>query len=420
MELMEFQKAALRAVEGQNKCAFYHDMGLGKTYTGGAKLMSFKNNLRLVVCQKSKLSDWIEHFTTNYTVPVYNLTKAKQCEALYQACARGEETVGVINYDRIFRPPFKDYISHLHRFAVLFDESSLLKNDQSKRTKAALAFNAMQVVLLSGTPCGGKYEELWAQCRLLGWPISKDDFWDRFICYKLWQPAPYARQIKLVTGYKNVDVLKINLRHYGAHFLSTNEVLELPEQMWQIVTVPQSKAYKAFMADNFVELNGVEFVGDMPLKKMLYARQLCGAFNADKLSAFSDWLDSTNERLIVFYNFDVELEALKRVTVRPISVVNGKVKDLGAYEQHSDSVTFIQYQAGAMGLNLQLARRIGYFTLPLSSELFEQSKKRIHRIGQRQTCFYYTFICAGSIEEQILHTLEQRNDYTLELFHGLH
>ena len=69
-----------------------------------------------------------------------------------------------------------------------------------------------------------------------------------------------------------------------------------------------------------------------------------------------------------------------------------------------------------MGLNLQKANKIIYFTLPLSSELFEQSKKRIHRIGQEQACFYYVMLCKGTVEEQIFKTLEERKDFTDELF----
>ena len=101
---------------------------------------------------------------------------------------------------------------------------------------------------------------------------------------------------------------------------------------------------------------------------------------------------------------------------RPVSEVSGSRKDLDAYERQNDSVTLIQYQAGAYGLNLQKCRRIIYFTLPESSELFEQSKKRIHRIGQDRTCFYYYPICAGSIETRITATLKKRKDYTDALF----
>ena len=67
-----------------------------------------------------------------------------------------------------------------------------------------------------------------------------------------------------------------------------------------------------------------------------------------------------------------------------------------------------------MGLNLQKANKIIYFTPTLSSELFEQSKKRIHRIGQDKPCFYY--LLKSGIEYRIYNTLEMRKDYTDKLF----
>ena len=101
---------------------------------------------------------------------------------------------------------------------------------------------------------------------------------------------------------------------------------------------------------------------------------------------------------------------------RPISEISGQVKDLTNYDNEENSMTLIQYQAGAMGLNLQKSNKIIYFTLTEKSELFEQSKKRIHRIAQTNNCFYYLLICKGSLEEDILQTLEMRKDYTDELF----
>ena len=143
---------------------------------------------------------------------------------------------------------------------------------------------------------------------------------------------------------------------------------------------------------------------------------LCGQYCEEKLDAFKDLVESTNDRLIVFYNFNEELKKLKEVVDRPVSEVNGHTKDLTAYENEDDSITFVQYQAGSMGLNLQKANKIIYFTLPLMSEHFEQSKKRIHRIGQENPCFYYLMLCKGSLEEDILKTLEMRGDFTNELF----
>ena len=133
-----------------------------------------------------------------------------------------------------------------------------------------------------------------------------------------------------------------------------------------------------------------------------------------------DLLDSTEDRFIVFYNFWDEYNMLVDATDRPVSVINGEEKDLSCYEEYSNSITLIQYQAGSMGLNLQKANRVIYFTPPLSSELFEQSKKRIHRIGQEKPCFYYYLTVKGSIEERIYKTLAKRRDYTERLFEDEH
>ena len=72
---------------------------------------------------------------------------------------------------------------------------------------------------------------------------------------------------------------------------------------------------------------------------------------------------------------------------RPVSVLSGEEKNLDAYRYQHNSITFIQYQAGAMGGNFQLANKIIYFSLPQGSELWEQSQKRIHRLGQERPCF---------------------------------
>ena len=111
-----------------------------------------------------------------------------------------------------------------------------------------------------------------------------------------------------------------------------------------------------------------------------------------------------------------ELMGDEKELERECSVVDGSTKDLRCYGEFDDSVTFVQYQAGAMGLNLQKANKVIYFTLPERSELFEQSKKRIHRIGQENRCFYYVMLCKNTIEEDIYATLKMRKDFTDELF----
>ena len=65
MKLYKHQEDALDRTKTFNKVAFYHDMGLGKTFTGSEKMRMIDANVNLIICQKSKVDDWIEHFKAN-------------------------------------------------------------------------------------------------------------------------------------------------------------------------------------------------------------------------------------------------------------------------------------------------------------------------------------------------------------------
>lgn len=399
-------------------------MGLGKTYTGSEKLKELGARVNLIVCQKSKILDWINHMTVHYGGKyfVYDLTNIKDCEfdkfLNYEKIFKEfphMKIVGVINYDLVFRRPG---LQQLKDFTLLLDESSLIQNPKAKRTKFIMSLSPINIILLSGTPTGGKYERLLTQMHLLGWKISETMFWNQYVDWE-WNETQDGFWQKRILGYKNEERLKRKMRQHGCNFLKTDEVIDLPEQIEQTIRVSVTSEYRKFHEHSYLEAYDKEFVGDTVLTKMLYERILCGRYNVDKLLAFQDLLRGTEDRLIVFYNFNIELDALINIAEQSekyISIINGDRKELQAYEECENSITFIQYQAGAMGLNLQLANKMIFFTPPLSSESFEQAKKRIHRVGQSKPCFYYYLVCKGSIEEHIYATLAMRRDYTKALF----
>lgn len=419
MNFYPHQSEALDLSEDLHRVAYYHDMGLGKTYTGAEKLVRLNGRVNLVVCQKSKIDDWYNHFITNYgdKYVYFNLTEKNDYAAFFECIDEELPVTGFINYDLIFRRP---ELMKIHIDTLMLDESSLIQNENAKRSKFILQLNPLNVILLSGTPTSGKYENLWSQLHLLGWNISKELYWQQYIDYE-WQDNE-GFPLRIVRGYKNVDRLKKRLRDYGAFFLKTEEVFDLPSQTENFIYIPVTREYRKFTKSGIVIADGNELVGDTVLTEILYKRQLCGQYNKVKLAAFKDLVESTEDRLIVFYNFTAELEAMAEIVdklERPISIINGKEKNLTAYEEDDNSITFVQYQAGAMGLNLQKANKIIYFTLPLgkgSCGLWEQSKKRIHRIGQDRPCFYYYLLCPNTIEEKNLEALKEGRDLTNDLF----
>lgn len=413
IQLFPHQQRALDSTKDFNRVAYYLDMGLGKTFVGSEKMCDLGASCNLLICQKSKIQDWIDHYKKHYNAFIYDLTNKKDFENFFLHADLFAPRVGIINYDLVFR---RSELLTLEDFTLMLDESSQIQNETTKRSKFILKMKPKNVILLSGTPTAGKYENLWSQVHLLGWKISKDLYWKHYIETE-WVEEDGGFFRKEVVGYKNVDRLKMKLAQHGAIFMKSEEVVDLPEQIENKIMVPTTKEYRKFMRSRIITIQDKEMIGDTVLTKRLYARMLCGHYNKYKLEAFRDLVDSTEDRLIVFYNFNEELTELTAlVQDKPVSIVNGSIKDLSDYEEHENSITFVQYQAGAMGLNLQKANKVIYFTLPQSSELFEQSKKRVHRIGQKNRCFYYYMMCIDSVEEDILLTLKMRKDYTDELF----
>ncbi|WP_207669187.1 SNF2-related protein [Natranaerovirga pectinivora] len=382
-------------------------MGLGKTFLGSEKMRELNTPYNLLICQKSKVNDWAEHFKNYYDYEVM-IYKNQPLESIPPS------SVIIINYDLIWRRP---QLKQLQNFTLMLDESQYIKNETSNRAKFILSLEPTNVILLSGTPTGGKYEELWSQLKLLGWNISKKLFYKQYTITEKIDVGGFP--ITVVKGYKNVDRLKEKLKSHGAVFMKTEEVFNLPDQIENIIKIKNTTSYKKFKKDRLITVGGETFVGDTALTKLLYLRKLASIYNKNKHLALKDLLESTEDRVVIFYNFKLEFDLIKAICEtleKPISYINGDGTDLKNYETISNTVTLVQYQAGASGVNLQRANKIIYHSLPLSSELWMQSKKRIHRIGQSRCCFYYYLITEKSVEEKILTVLKERRDYTLELF----
>lgn len=405
VKLYPHQKEALELTRGLNKVAYYLDMGLGKTFVSTEKMLELESEYTLIVCPKSLIDTWMNHLEVHYFyLTIRNLSKTKE-EINFNT------NIGVINYDLVWRRP---ELLKLKNFTLILDESSYVKNDTSKRTKFIMRLKPKNTILLSGTPTGGKYEELYTQAKLLGMDITKRSYWSTYINTIKMDVGGF--KIDKVVGYKNVDRLKRKFREHGAVFMRTEDTFELPAQVETTYKCKLPALYKKFLKDRLITVDGVEMVGDTPLNMALHLRQLASQYNKDKIDKLKDLIEGTNDRLIIFYNFKKELEIIKSIIDRPISIVNGDTKDLTAYEEHDNSITLIQYQAGSMGLNLQKANKIIYFSLTRSTEQFMQSKKRTNRIGQERTCFYYYLLTEKSIDEDIKKALDNREDYTINLF----
>lgn len=426
--LYNFQQAALDKIRNFDNALLAAEMGTGKTLMSIEQSERWNSPVLVCLVLKSTVQQWLDELSSQTERKVFNgykKTKADGIQAFIDYDGRKAIVIGYDAYKAKCAEPLRQYINHNpDNITMVCDESSLVGNMQSQRTKAVLKSKTKHKIMLSGTPAtGGKMECLIPTMHLLGWPITKEKFLHDYCdVYEWTDPARPWVTIPIVQGYKNIDELHTGLEQHGTVFLTMEEAgVELPEVTEQRVRQKASSDYKKFMKTGIIKINDTEIVGDNNLTKMMRARQLCSIYNPDRAAAVEELLlQAGNEPVVVFYNWTAELDILKSICERlkrPVSVVNGSGRDLSAYNAETPgTVVCVQYRAGAMGLNLQNSRICIFFSLCLSYSDYEQAKARTHRIGQKRNCIFYTLVCEDSVEEDILQTLEERRNYSEQLF----
>jgi hypothetical protein len=120
-------------------------------------------------------------------------------------------------------------------------------------------------------------------------------------------------------------------------------------------------------------------------------------------------------RLIVFYNFDYELELLR--TLEKLSTNNLKVYEWNGHRHDplpiSDTwVYLVQYTAGAEGWNCTSTDAMAFYSLTYSYKNWVQSMGRIDRLDTSYTNLYYYVLKSGSyIDKALMKAMAQKKQF---------
>jgi len=91
----------------------------------------YQNDVILVICQNSKVSDWSEHFEQFYENKVFAITNVKILQNYLKYTGK---KVAVINYEKTYRENYKELLK-LENFTLIIDESSVLGNSKTNISK---------------------------------------------------------------------------------------------------------------------------------------------------------------------------------------------------------------------------------------------------------------------------------------------
>lgn len=143
------------------------------------------------------------------------------------------------------------------------------------------------------------------------------------------------------------------------------------------------------------------------------------------------YLLEKHEKIIVFYNFDYELEFIKNyLSLTDFYDSSGPI-EMAEYNGHkhqaiptSDKwVYLVQYAAGAEGWNCILTDTIIFWSMNYSYRAMTQAAGRIDRMDSPYTSLnYYTFLTNSDIDSSILESLKNKKDFNESRFlkkHGI-
>lgn len=452
VKLYEHQKLALNTMAKEKRWGLYLEMGLGKTLIGLADIVrkihlngvskvlvvatkaiipAWKRDMELLTHQARELLEKYVTFTNYEQLVARKFTRDNKVEVKY---SKDGEKIMATEWDYI-----------------IFDECQKIKDHRTNSHKSALklAYRATYVYLLTGSPVvNGQLVNYHAYDLFLNPELVRGK-----IASKQWGSLTNFKNtfgildqwynIKIYTDVDNIlsHVKGVSTRMYSKDWLDLPDMLE-PE-IWTVeMTTKQGKLYREMAKGSTIEND--EILAENAASRLNYLRQIASGFyykdiiedeeaigreavsiSKEKAKVLEDYLKDNEDPLVIFYNYNQELkdieDVLKKLKVGYLTL-NGatKPKDKGnwrLFQSHDKYRVYVaQIQSGARGIDLFKSSKTMYYSLPLSSEVFEQSKKRTNRIGTKKPSSYIILASKGSIEYAIYEALNNYLDFNEKMF----
>ncbi len=371
-----------------------------------------------------------------------------------------------------------EWLSEIPYQVIVTDESHRIKRIQSQRTKVCLrlaAFAARRYEL-SGTISLGDPRDLYPQLKFLA-PYVLPETWMEF-CDKHVERSPWNKHI--VTGYKNLHELNTRLAQVSDQ-KKLDDCVDLPSRRFETIhfnlTPGQMKDYNYAIKEMMLDVpdkSPQELQnGAVRLMKLL---QICSGFyyfdsgtdDCDtceklrecvaggvlpgslgctqahvtgerqeqvygvnpKMDTYGDLLEDLlagGHKVITWAHFTAELDAieshLKKKKIGYVRVDGKTTKNIKMlstkFQEDPDTRVYLGQISTAIAINLTAAKYVVYYSRTFSLEAWLQSLGRNYRIGQKEKTVVYSLCARGTVEQQQLIALEQKEDVSATLTHKI-
>ena len=430
---------ALDAFEKGKAVALLADMGTGKSMmtiaiTGTLEADKGVKKM-LVVCPKSIVGVWEDEFRKfadyRYALTVLDGTMDKKRSSFNYMQGAALQII-VVNYESCWR--LETEISKWNPDLIVCDESSKIKTPSASQSKALhrLGRQSKYNIILTGTPITGSPLDIFSQYKFLDDSI----FGTSFYLFRNRYAILGGYQNRMIVGYRHLDEL-VEKVHSIAFRIKIEDAVDLPpfiDETRAITLEPKAQSlYRMLEQDCYAELANGEVTARNVLTQLLRLAQCTGGFIRDdikgeaqqvsgaKLDALEDIIDTCldeEKKVVVFARFVPEIEAIaamlkkKKIGYAQIyGATTDRADQVKKFQEDPEIKVFIgQLQTTGMGLTLTAANVAVFYSLDFSYANYEQSRARIHRIGQKQKCLYIHLVGKGTVDEKILNALKHKGD----------
>jgi len=465
LPLYEHQKKAIEKClsvfdSGINGFGYLFEMSLGKSFATITTVRILRKqgkvNFLVVICPKTLIDgrtwhdELAKHCLEPYKLCVWDSSKAKSKK--WQSDFDGlfytaDLPVFIVNTEafQVKNETLEKCFKAINKrswFACL-DESSKIASPTASRSKALcrIASQASFKAILTGTEIRNSPLDIYMQSEFLQkgfWGKTFFQFKQRYACLTT-KYLSGGRQFLEITGYQHLDELqdKVDKIVFRAH---KAECLDLPEKVYIDLKVDLSSEQRTMyqdFKDKLIALVQDELV-TLPNKISAFQklRQVTGGTvcvdgegvrlkSNPKIDILLDDIEDTSEQAIIFCAFTEEIHALKdAMKAYSLAIFDGetstkeRVKAIENFTSGKARFLITNPACASMGLNLQHAHLIYWYSLPLSMVDCEQAEARIHRPGQKDKCIYRRIIARDTVDERVLSLLQQKKDFLDGFRHG--
>lgn len=434
----EHQLNAMKKANFGKGFAYFMEQGTGKTKTvlDEAQVIASQGNLDsvLIICPKSLMGTWKDEIMTHCVNYRISLWKDKE------VYGQGDFRFTIINIDAIkLEKGFVYAYNNLSSNSMLIlDESTSIKNFKAQRTQFALrlAKQARFRRILTGTPITKNPLDLYSQMLFLDpW------FWagSSYYAFRNRYAILGGYKGKEVVGFRDLDRLQSQIDPYCFR-VKKEQCLDLPPKIYSTRYLEMKKDQKSKYKELKKELGQVtmnEQTGVIYTKTMVTLgkmHQLVGGnldnmqYDCNKIEECVNILSEGSGKTLIWCKYINEIKRLKDTLEDngfKVGTYHGSVSLKQREQNKADfntgdmDVLILQYACGGVGLTLNAASTVIFYSNDYSYADRIQAEDRCHRGGQTKSVNYIDLVCKKTIDLKILNIIKNKKSLSDAVMEGL-